>query len=37
MTPKGRDEDSLPHSMAWERYHDRYEQGEVASCCSGAC
>jgi predicted dithiol-disulfide oxidoreductase (DUF899 family)/uncharacterized damage-inducible protein DinB len=35
MTPKGRDEDSLPHTMAWVRHHDRYEQAESASCCSG--
>lgn len=35
MTPKGRDEEGLPHSMAWVRHHDRYEQGEAASCCSG--
>jgi predicted dithiol-disulfide oxidoreductase (DUF899 family) len=25
MTPKGRDEASLPHTMAWVRHHDRYE------------
>ena len=25
MTPKGRDEDGLPHTMAWLRRHDRYE------------
>ena len=24
MVPKGRDEESLPFSMAWVRYHDRY-------------
>ena len=36
MTPKGRDEENLPHTMAWVRHHDRYEQGAVASCCSGA-
>lgn len=24
MTPKGRDEDNLPHTMAWVRHHDRY-------------
>jgi len=23
MTPKGRDEDALPHTMAWVRHHDR--------------
>jgi predicted dithiol-disulfide oxidoreductase (DUF899 family) len=26
MTPKGRDEDSLPFSMHWVRYHDEYER-----------
>jgi predicted dithiol-disulfide oxidoreductase (DUF899 family) len=25
LLPKGRDEDSLPHSMAWLRHRDRYE------------
>lgn len=37
MVPKGRDEDSLPHTMAWVRHHDRYENApkkEAASCCS---
>jgi predicted dithiol-disulfide oxidoreductase (DUF899 family) len=24
LVPKGRDEDSLPHTMAWVRHHDRY-------------
>ncbi|MEM7045809.1 MAG: DUF899 family protein, partial [Pseudomonadota bacterium] len=24
MTPKGRDEDKLPHKMAWVRRHDSY-------------
>lgn len=24
LVPKGRDEDGLPHSMAWVRHHDRY-------------
>jgi predicted dithiol-disulfide oxidoreductase (DUF899 family) len=24
LTPKGRDEDGLAHSMAWVRHHDRY-------------
>jgi len=27
LVPKGRDEDQLPHSMQWVRYHDRYEGG----------
>jgi predicted dithiol-disulfide oxidoreductase (DUF899 family) len=29
LTPKGRDEEGLPHSMAWVRHHDRYESGEL--------
>jgi predicted dithiol-disulfide oxidoreductase (DUF899 family) len=24
LTPKGRNEDALPHTMAWVRHHDRY-------------
>jgi predicted dithiol-disulfide oxidoreductase (DUF899 family) len=28
--PKGRDEDSLPFTMAWIRHHDRYEDGKLA-------
>lgn len=35
FTPKGRDEDGLPHPMAWVRHHDRYASGEAAACCSG--
>jgi len=34
MTPKGRDEDSLPWPMAWVRHHDRYEDSKTESCCS---
>ena len=40
LTPKGRDEDSLPYPMAWVRHHDKYEDTSVltakskASCCS---
>jgi predicted dithiol-disulfide oxidoreductase (DUF899 family) len=30
LVPKGRDEDGLPHSMAWVRYHDRYSDGQLA-------
>ncbi len=30
LVPKGRDEDQLPFSMAWVRYHDRYENGTFA-------
>ena len=29
MTPKGRDEDSLPWPMAWVRHHDRYSDGKM--------
>ena len=25
LAPKGRDEDALPHSMAWLRRHDQYD------------
>jgi predicted dithiol-disulfide oxidoreductase (DUF899 family) len=25
LTPKGRDEEGLPHGMAWVRHHDRYQ------------
>lgn len=27
MTPKGRDEGGLAHTMAWVRHHDRYDNG----------
>lgn len=37
LTPKGRDEDGLPYSMAWVRHHDRYGDGFVpASVIAGA-
>ena len=26
MTPKGRNEDDLPFTMAWVRRHDQYEE-----------
>jgi predicted dithiol-disulfide oxidoreductase (DUF899 family) len=29
MTAKGRDEDGLPHTMAWVRHHDRYSDGKM--------
>lgn len=34
-TPKGRDEEGLPQSMAWLRHHDKYEhaQSRGTSCC----
>ena len=35
LTPKGRDEDELPWSMAWVRHHDKYDTAAPArSCCS---
>jgi predicted dithiol-disulfide oxidoreductase (DUF899 family) len=30
LTPKGRDEDNLEHSMAWVRYHDSYDTDAAA-------
>jgi predicted dithiol-disulfide oxidoreductase (DUF899 family) len=30
LVPKGRDEDSLPFTMAWVRHHDRYSDGYLA-------
>jgi len=35
-TAKGRNEDALPHPMAWVRHHDRYETRPAADsgCCS---
>lgn len=37
LTPRGRDEDGLPHPMAWVRHHDRYESAPRAApaCCHG--
>lgn len=29
LTPKGRDEEGLPHPMAWVRHHDRYDDGKM--------
>jgi predicted dithiol-disulfide oxidoreductase (DUF899 family) len=29
MTPKWRDEEGLPHPMAWVRHHDRYSDGKM--------
>jgi predicted dithiol-disulfide oxidoreductase (DUF899 family) len=29
LTPKGRDEDSLAHPMAWVRHHDRYADASL--------
>ena len=37
LTPKGRDEDQLPWTMAWVRHHDKYESTQPShSCCAGA-
>lgn len=37
LMPRGRDEEALPHPMAWVRHHDRYEpQPAGAPCCSRA-
>ena len=36
LTPKGRNEQELSHTMAWLRHHDRYASVPVAgSCCAG--
>lgn len=29
LVPKGRDEEGLPQTMAWVRYHDQYESGRA--------
>ncbi|MBI3474170.1 MAG: DUF899 domain-containing protein [Acidobacteria bacterium] len=29
LTPKGRDEEGLPHPMAWVRHHDRYSESNL--------
>jgi predicted dithiol-disulfide oxidoreductase (DUF899 family) len=35
LTPKGRDEQDLPWSMAWVRHHDRYDESQARpSCCA---
>ena len=31
MTPKGRDEEGLPHTMAWVRHHDRYNDQKLTT------
>lgn len=38
LTPRGRAEEGLSHTMQWVRHHDRYSQdapGKTGSCCSG--
>jgi predicted dithiol-disulfide oxidoreductase (DUF899 family) len=37
LTPKGRDEDALPYTMAWVKHHDRYEPTPTASPANGCC
>lgn len=38
LTPKGRDEEGLPHTMAWVRHHDRYEpQPAATAAAAGSC
>ena len=35
LTPKGRDGQDLPYTMAWVHHHDRYEpRATPAACCS---
>jgi len=36
LTPKGRDEDELPWTMAWVRHHDKYEDSAKSQSCCGA-
>jgi predicted dithiol-disulfide oxidoreductase (DUF899 family)/uncharacterized damage-inducible protein DinB len=36
MTPKGRDENNLPHTMAWVRHHDRYGNAPLTTIGSSA-
>jgi predicted dithiol-disulfide oxidoreductase (DUF899 family) len=33
ITPKGRNEEGLPHGMAWVRHHDLYEHASKAAAC----
>jgi predicted dithiol-disulfide oxidoreductase (DUF899 family) len=37
LTPKGRDEDQLPWTMAWVKHHDRYEEAPKAGGCGCGC
>jgi predicted dithiol-disulfide oxidoreductase (DUF899 family) len=37
LTPKGRDEDNLSHTMEWVRHHDRYEPDKPAPGASSCC
>jgi len=36
LTPKGRDEEKLPCSMAWVRRHDEYDDAPKSESCCGA-
>jgi predicted dithiol-disulfide oxidoreductase (DUF899 family) len=36
LTPEGRDEDHLSHTMEWVRHHDRYETAPVAKAAPAA-
>ena len=36
LTPKGRDEDQLPWTMAWVRHHYKYEDSKHTSTCCGS-
>jgi predicted dithiol-disulfide oxidoreductase (DUF899 family) len=36
LVPKGRDEASLPWTMAWVRRHDEYEDGKPSAACCGS-
>lgn len=37
LTPRGRHEEGLPHTMAWVKHHDRYAEAPAAAaaCCAG--
>ncbi|MCR5881363.1 DUF899 domain-containing protein [Rhizobacter sp. J219] len=35
ITPRGRDEDTLPYTMEWVRHHDRYETADKAGSACG--
>jgi len=37
LVPRGRDEDALPHGMAWVRHHDRYGAAANAKSSSSSC
>ena len=37
ITPKGRDEEGLPFTMAWVRHHDRYESAPAPAAAGSCC